>query len=242
MTDKGSLRDRRRVQTVAEIKAAALGLLESGGPEALSLRGVAREVGVSVQALYHYFDGREALITALVTDAYLAVADAVREGGSQGRTREERLVGAGLGYRRWALDNRPAFLLALGAPLPDYAAPQDGPTTAAAHAMSEAFREVVFDGWSSEQIAAVPVSGTLAGAAATAPAATAPPAGSLAHHASGLSDGALQLFVAGWATVHGYVMLEAHGHLDWIDDAGDATCRAVLTGYAAIVERARSGA
>ncbi len=229
MSVSGTLRDRRRAQTVDEIKTAALGLMAAGGSEALSLRGIAREVGVSVQALYHYFDGREALITELVTDAYLAVAVAVREGGAQGSTREERIVGAGLAYRRWALDNRPAFLLALGAPIPGYAAPEDGPTTQAAHTMSDAFRDVVFDGWTPEAVATLPA------------AADTGVAGPVPVDEKDMSTGALQLFVAGWATVHGYVMLEAHGHLTWLEDEGDATCRAVLAGYAAIVERARTG-
>ncbi len=227
MATHGSLRDRRRADTVAEIKAAALGLLADGGPEALSLRAVAREVGVSVQALYHYFDSRDALLTDLVTDAFTALGDAVREGGAAGSTRAERLHGAAFAYRRWALEHRPAFLLALGAPVPGYAAPEGGPTTQAASRMGEAFQEVVFDGWTPQELLAVPCRGERA----SAPAQEGP---------KGLPPGAQQLFVIGWATLHGFVMLEAHGHLVWTGDDGDATFLALIGSYADSLERART--
>src|SRR3712207_4575855 len=99
--------------------------LVADGPAALSLRAVARQVGVSVQALYHYFPSRDALVTALVTDAHHALAAAVaREAGrSAGATPKERLVAVGLAYRRWAAENRGPFLLAYGTPLPGYHAP-----------------------------------------------------------------------------------------------------------------------
>ena len=225
MVGPGSLRERRRADTVAEIKAAALGLLATGGPEALTLRAVAREVGVSVQALYHYFDSRDALITALVTDAFIGLTDAVRAGGAAGRTRTERLVGAGLAYRQWAHDHRPAFLLALGAPLPDYTAPECGPTTEAAGRMGAAFQEIVFDGWSAEDLAGL------------APGGSAP----VDQTIKGLPPGARQLFVLGWASLHGFVVLEAQGHLVWLEESGEQTCRSVLESYAAAVERARTG-
>ena len=227
MATSGSLRERRRADTVAEIKTVALALLADGGPEALSLRAVAREVGVSVQALYHYFDSRDALLTDLVTDAFTALADAVREGGATGGTRAERLQGAALAYRRWALEHRPAFLLALGAPVPGYAAPEGGPTTEAAGRMGEAFQEVVFGGWTQQELRAVPYRGEPAEAQEQ-------------EGPKGLPPGAQQLFVIGWATLHGFVMLEAHGHLVWTADDGDDTFLALIAHYADTVERART--
>ena len=76
MSVEGSVRDRRRAETVAEIKAAALEQLATAGTGGLSLRGVARAVGMTVQSLYHYFDSRDALLSALVTDSHNALADA----------------------------------------------------------------------------------------------------------------------------------------------------------------------
>ena len=234
------LRERRRADTVAEIKSIALAHLAAGGPDALSLRAVARDVGVSVQALYHYFDSRDALITALVTDAFILLGDAVASGGASGSTRVERIVGAGLAYRRWAYDHRAAFLLALGVPLPDYAAPEEGPTVDAAARMGRAFQDIVFGGWTDEELQAVPLLGTDAPAPARDAPAVAPPA-SRKEELEALPAGALALFVDGWASLHGFVMLEAHGHLSWLGERGEQTCLAVLTGYAQKVERVRAG-
>lgn len=235
MAPQPSLRERRRSDTVAEIKAIALSHLASGGPDALSLRAVARDLGVSVQALYHYFDSRDALITALISDAFTALGTAVEQGGAAGTTPTERIVGAGLAYRQWARDNRPAFLLALGVPLPDYTAPEGGPTTEAAARMGLAFQKIVFGTWTSQELRGVPVAG-----APPAPAAT-PTAGEQADGPQGLPAGALALFTIGWASLHGFVMLEVHGHLSWLGDTGEQLCTAVLTSYADTVQRAREG-
>lgn len=228
------LRDRRRAQTVAEIKAAALAQLDQVGAAEMSLRAVAREVGVSVQALYHYFGSRDELLTALITDAFTSVTEVVAQAAQQpGLTGRERLVAAGLAYRSWAVAHRSAFLLALGAPLPDYSAPVGGPTSVAASRMGEAFLQAVFGGWQPAELAAVPLPDDPAlpgGAAAAAP----------GEQPFGLPPGARALFVGGWASLHGVVVLEMLGHLDWTATPGEDLCRAVLLRYADLVETNRA--
>ena len=228
-----NLRERRRAQTVDEIKQAALRELAATGPEGLSLRAVARSVGVSVQALYHYFESRDALVTALISDAFDQLAVTVSTAAGAARTDRERTVAAGLAYRGWALDHRSAFLLALGAPLPDYAAPQQGPTTKAATRMGAAFRTAVFAGWTDDELAAVPLPADaprLAAQLRRTPA------------VGGLPPGAAAWFTAGWAALHGVVVLELLGHLVWVGDAGEEMCRVVLLQYAGQLEAARAGA
>src|SRR5262245_24605497 len=73
----GSRRARLREALTADIKRCAAQQLAAGGPGAVSLRGIAREVGVSPAALYGYFDSLDDLFTALVTDGYDSLADAV---------------------------------------------------------------------------------------------------------------------------------------------------------------------
>lgn len=227
------LRDRRRAETVSEIKHAALAQISSGGTDSLSLRAVSRELGVSVQALYHYFDSRDALVTELVADAFNELADAVLAGGADARaSHRERILGAGLAYRRWALDHRAEFLLALGAPLPGYTAPECGPTTVAAMRMGAAFRDVLFGTWTPEELARIPL-----------PEHTddnAPALMSGSSTVDGLPPGALGLFITGWSTLHGFVMLEAHGHLAWVQHSGEEVCRIALSGYIDVLERARA--
>jgi AcrR family transcriptional regulator len=170
-------------------------------------------MGVSVQALYHYVDSRDALLTALVTDAHNGLADAVDESARAcaGRPPAERAVTVGLAYRRWALEHRSAFLLIFGTPVPGYRAPEDGPTSAAARRLGLVFRDVVFDGWTRDDIAA----------AALDPPATALDAqlGGLPQvEALGLPPSAFALLVTGWGQLHGLVMLEVLGHLPPMGD------------------------
>jgi len=61
-------RSRVRDATVAEIKATARTLLVAEGPEALTLRAIARAMGMTAPALYRYFDSHEALVGACCMD------------------------------------------------------------------------------------------------------------------------------------------------------------------------------
>lgn len=213
-----SLRDRRRAETIAEIKDAALQQLEEAGPGGMSLRGVARTVGTTVQSLYHYFDSRDALLTELVADGQNALTDAIQDSAdrSRGQPPRERLLAANLAYRDWAFANRSAFLLLYGTPVPGFKAPVDGPTVEAAMRLAVPFRDVVFDGWTAEQLQAVPLR---------------PGAEQIGDDLPpqfGLPPGALALFIELRARLHGLVMLELLGHLHPLQQHA----RALLTSLA----------
>jgi AcrR family transcriptional regulator len=219
----GSVRDRRRAETVREIKAAALEQLAEGGPSGLSLRAVSRALGMTVQSLYHYFDGRDALLTALVIDGHRALTAAVQDAvdASRGLSYPERLFAATNAYRRWALANRPAFLLLYGTPVPGYEPAPHDDVVAAAASLAEPFREVVFDGWTPEQLAAVRVQ---------------PGAERLAEADTTklrLPLGALALFYELRARMHGLVMLELVGHLAPMNEYGEDLFRGMTSRMAA---------
>jgi AcrR family transcriptional regulator len=202
-----SVRERRRAETVAEIKTAALDQLAAEGAGALSLRAVARAVGMTVQSLYHYFDSRDALLTALVADAHHSVADAAQSAAeaTRGRPPRERRLAASLAYRRWAQDNRAGFLLVYGTPVPGFAPLPDGGTGPAALRLAAPFVEVVFDGWTPEQLAAVPI-----------PEGGEPIAG-LTGTDIPLPPGALAYFIELRARMHGMVIMELLGQLHPFD-------------------------
>ena len=122
MSVQGSVRDRRRAETVGEIKAAALDQLATAGTGGISLRGVARAVGMTVQSLYHYFDSRDALLSALVTDSHHALADAAETAAAatRGRPPRDRRLATTGAFREWALANTSAFLLLYGTPVPGF--------------------------------------------------------------------------------------------------------------------------
>lgn len=209
MLAESSLRDRRRAATVREIKHAALQQLAEGGTGALSLRGVARTVGMTVQSLYHYFDSRDALITALVSDAHDQLADAVQAAvdETRGRPARERRLSATNAFRTWALANPPAFLLIYGTPVPGYVPPVDSTIGSAAYRLALPFREVVYDGWTEAELRTVPVPDDREVVLPE-------PGGPDAPDATfGLPPGALLWFLEMRATMHGLVMLEVLGHL-----------------------------
>ena len=69
-----SARERVREEMTAEILAAAREHLAEEGAAALSLRSVARDLELAPSALYRYFDGRDALLSALIMAAYESLA------------------------------------------------------------------------------------------------------------------------------------------------------------------------
>jgi AcrR family transcriptional regulator len=117
---------------ISEIKRIARAHLAADGPN-LSLRAVARDLGVVSSAVYRYFDSRDALLTALIIDSYDSLGCAVETGEAQVARRDlvGRWMAAGRTVRTWALERPHEYALLYGSPVPGYAAPQDtiGPAT-----------------------------------------------------------------------------------------------------------------
>lgn len=122
-------RERARQELVAAIKSAATRQLAEVGAPALSLRAVARELGMASSALYRYFASRDALLTALIIDAYAAVGAAAEQADAQaaatGSDPGRRWLAVCRAVRRWALASPHSYALVYGSPVPGYAAPQD---------------------------------------------------------------------------------------------------------------------
>jgi AcrR family transcriptional regulator len=117
-------RDRARAELTAEIKQEARRQLAVDGPQKLSLRSVARELGMVSSALYRYFPSRDDLLTALIIDAYNAMGDAA-EKGMQGSGARARWASACHAVRSWAKENPHEYALIYGSPIPGYQAPRD---------------------------------------------------------------------------------------------------------------------
>ena len=69
-------RERARAELTREIKEEARRQLVAAGAGGLSLRAVARELGMVSSALYRYYPSRDDLLTALIIDAYNALGEA----------------------------------------------------------------------------------------------------------------------------------------------------------------------
>ena len=75
-------RQRARAELTREIKEEARRQLAASGAQGLSLRSVARELGMVSSALYRYFRSRDELLTALIIDAYEALGAAAETASS----------------------------------------------------------------------------------------------------------------------------------------------------------------
>jgi len=119
-------RAQARLDTIEQIKEIARGHLAEDGPN-LSLRAVARDLGVVSSAVYRYFGSRDELLTALILDAYTALADYVEtaEAAVARRDLAGRWTAVGRAAREWALDNQHEYALLYGSPVPGYEAPED---------------------------------------------------------------------------------------------------------------------
>lgn len=122
------IRDRFRAQMVDEIKQIALRQLAEGGPQALSVNAIARELGVSGPALYRYFANRDALLTELILDAYGDLTAALHAAGPG-------LAPLANAYRAWATGNPHRYRLLFDAPLPGYEAHDERLVAAAQRSM-----------------------------------------------------------------------------------------------------------
>src|SRR3954451_18911261 len=121
-----------RAALTEEIKATARRQVAEVGAPALSLRAVARELGMVSSAVYRYFPSRDELLTALIVDAFDAVGVAAEEAIERQPNRVlPRWMATARAIRQWALDNQHDYALGDGSPVPGYRPPWDTVTPAA---------------------------------------------------------------------------------------------------------------
>ncbi len=120
-------RARARAQIRAEILAAASRQVAHTGASALSLRAVARELGMVSSALYRYFASRDELLTALIIEAYDSLGERAEAAATSSIDRPplDRWVDAATAVRSWAIERPHDYALLYGSPVPGYAAPPD---------------------------------------------------------------------------------------------------------------------
>ncbi len=107
------------------IKETAWKQIAEFGAPALSLRAIARELKITAPAIYNYFSDRDALVTALIIDAYTSFGDSQIEARDSVSAADlpGRLAAIGHAYRQWALVHPQRYQLIFGTPIPGYVAP-----------------------------------------------------------------------------------------------------------------------
>jgi len=197
---------------IDEIKVVARRHLATDGAN-LSLRAVARDMGMVSSALYRYFAGRDDLLTALIIDGYNALGDAVESASVPDRDDlRGRWLATGHAIRNWALANPAEYALLFGSPVPGYAAPQD--TVVAAARTPTALVRILADGYAAGLLTAdagdfgADVRADLARVRDVV--------------APGLPEALLMRGMAGWMHLFGAVSFELFGQLNNVIEARDA--------------------
>jgi len=123
--------------------------MTGGGPAAISLRAIAREMGMTAGALYGYYATRDHLVNALIAEVYAALADK-QEAARDAVPADDaagRILAVGAAFREWAVGRPGEFQLIYGDPVPGYQAPEGGAAADAEHRACAVLTGLVADAW-----------------------------------------------------------------------------------------------
>jgi AcrR family transcriptional regulator len=131
-------KNQQQANLVEAIKEIAWKQIAESGAPTLSLRGIARELGITAPAIYNYYPNRDALVAALILDAFTSLGESQKESirGLPPYYYLRKLSTLGLAYREWAITYPQRYQLIFGTPIPGYHAPEDTTLPAAAYALS----------------------------------------------------------------------------------------------------------
>ncbi len=218
MVQAASRRDRVRAATSDEIKQTARRILVADGPDAVSLRAIARDMGMTAPALYRYFGSHEDLIKHVVADIFGEIADDIHAaiaaaGQASDGDMATKLVAACREFRRWSLSHKEEFGLLFGTPLPGLEGVHDEVIDACAAKFSGTFFALFLELWRKHPFP-VPADEEIDPRLR----------GQLAHYrhllGTDLPLGAGLTFLRCWVRLYGMVSLEVFGHLSFaLDDA-----------------------
>lgn len=192
--------------TSEQIKTLARQQMAEQGTGAISLRAIARSLEVTAPALYRYFPSLDDLITALILDAFHALADAVdaADAACDPADFPARLRAVMSAYRQWALDHPTDFQLIYGNPIPGYVAPSERTVPAATRPLVRITRILAeADAAGCLRLPDHPMT----------PQMEAHVRALLAERGDGIDPRLIHMMAVGWTQAHGTVMLELFEHL-----------------------------
>jgi AcrR family transcriptional regulator len=204
-----------------EITATARRLLVEQGPEAVALRAIAREMGMTAPGLYRYYGSREELLRhviaqifrELAADIRRAIDDVVEPPIPAGEAKQPtrltlKMVAACREFRRWSLTHRDEFALLFGVPLPGI---DDGRFDIAEECALEfagTFYTLFLELWNA-------ISFPVPAASQIDPGLRAQLARFRGTLRTDVPDGAILVFLHCWVLLYGAVAMEVFGHLDF---------------------------
>ncbi|MFF1763744.1 TetR/AcrR family transcriptional regulator [Streptomyces sp. NPDC058249] len=204
MSTARGARARARIEVTAAIKDEARRQLAAEGAAKLSLRAVARELGMVSSALYRYFPSRDDLLTALIIDAYDSLGETAEAAHAEVADAgpRERWVAVCVAVRLWALEHPHEYALIYGSPVPGYTAPET--TIPAASRVGLLLIGIVRDAYQDKGVARPPLPADLKTEAQRMAADLAPD----------LPPEVVTALVAAWAQLYGLVGFELFGQFN----------------------------
>ncbi|WP_406379223.1 TetR/AcrR family transcriptional regulator [Streptomyces sp. NBC_01618] len=220
-------RERARIEVTAAIKGEAKNQLAAEGAAKLSLRAVARELGMVSSALYRYFPSRDELLTALIVDAYDAVGEtaeaAHRAAVADAAPHLARWTAVAGAVRDWALAHPHEYALIYGSPVPGYTAPQA--TIGPASRVGRVLITIVGDAYRTDGLAVPPLAAELRAEAGRM----------VAEFAPGLPPGVAAPLIAAWSQLFGLISFEIFGQFNRVVEAREVFFREAVTELARTV-------
>jgi len=219
-------RERARDATVLEIRRTARDLLVQQGPDALTLRAIAREMGMTPPALYRYFASHDEIVAALVADILDEITDTVAGAGSDGTEPLDRLVAACRAFRSWSLAHPREFQLIFASSVdgPPAGYERGAPTAPDADCgvtFGGVFLDLFVDIWEHAPFQ-VPADSDLPESLAAQLRAFSASTGDR------LPLGALAAYLSGWVRLYGGVTIEVFGHIGFALEDPEALFEAML--------------
>jgi AcrR family transcriptional regulator len=199
-------RARARAEITSEILDAGRRYLATDGASGLSLRAIARDLGMASSAVYRYVASRDDLLTKLIIEAYdsLGAAAEAAEAAVDRADLTARWAAVCTTVRAWAIANPNEYALIYGSPVPGYVAPPD--TIAPASRVSNLLVGILLDA-----AARQPTDADEAPASADRPAwrvALQPVRDALPD---GIPDTAIQTGLMVWSALFGVISFELFG-------------------------------
>lgn len=214
-----SRRDRLRAEIVLDIKRLAMASIAHEGPAALSLRSIARELGVAPSALYRYFPSRDAVLGQLIADAYDDLGGVVE--AALAPIADDRPFDAWMAAARttrgWALAEPNRWALLYGTPIPGYEADLDL-TLVPAMRITDALTGILVGAVRARRVNRRALA---ASEATMGPALVEAFAQFIAAHQLELPPALMVQGIAAWSQLIGIVSFEIFGHLDLVTTSRD---------------------
>ncbi|WP_093900626.1 TetR/AcrR family transcriptional regulator [Streptomyces sp. Ncost-T10-10d] len=220
-------RERARIEVTAAIKDEARKQLAAEGAAKLSLRAVARALGMASSALYRYFPSRDELLTALIVDAYDSVGESAEAAHRAARAaaapHATRWTAVAHAVRDWALAHPHEYALIYGSPVPGYTAPQA--TIGPASRVGLVLITVVGEAYRTDGLALPPLADELRAEAERM----------VAEFAPDLPPEIVAPLIAAWSQLFGLISFEVFGQFNRVVEARQTFFQEAVTELARAV-------